>query len=187
MAFKIFVFMFLLGIQASSVGGDWVRLSADKIHDPSGPALEQLQEPAEGLAKLPTDMAGNQVRWARALNSGVISPRRTKTGDPALVNVYEMDMDIMLDLQGSMNIVRFPHKAHTQWLACENCHNEIFKPQKGSNNIAMFNILNGEQCGRCHGAVAFPVTECRFCHSVPHTDNDFRTQQFVPNMGAPLQ
>jgi hypothetical protein len=33
----------------------------------------------------------------------------------------------------------------------------------------MFNILNGEQCGRCHGAVSFPVAEqCKLCHSVRH-------------------
>jgi hypothetical protein len=30
----------------------------------------------------------------------------------------------------------------------------------------MFPILSGEKCGRCHGAVAFPLTECRRCHVV---------------------
>jgi hypothetical protein len=30
----------------------------------------------------------------------------------------------------------------------------------------MQKILDGEQCGVCHGAVAFPLTECRRCHSV---------------------
>jgi hypothetical protein len=26
-------------------------------------------------------------------------------------------------------------------------------------------ILLGEKCGVCHGKVAFPVSECRLCHS----------------------
>jgi ribosomal protein L40E len=33
--------------------------------------------------------------------------------------------------------------------------------------MSMFAILQGEFCGRCHGAVSFPLTECRRCHSVP--------------------
>jgi hypothetical protein len=27
-------------------------------------------------------------------------------------------------------------------------------------------ILSGEKCGLCHGAVSFPLTECKRCHSV---------------------
>ena len=30
----------------------------------------------------------------------------------------------------------------------------------------MLLILAGEKCGLCHGAVAFPLTECLRCHSV---------------------
>jgi hypothetical protein len=30
----------------------------------------------------------------------------------------------------------------------------------------MNQILHGEQCGLCHGAVSFPLTECNRCHSV---------------------
>jgi len=26
-------------------------------------------------------------------------------------------------------------------------------------------ILLGQKCGVCHGKVAFPVSECRLCHS----------------------
>ena len=79
-----------------------------------------------------------------------------------------MDMDIMLNLNGSMPQVRFPHRAHTMWLSCANCHPAIFVPKKGANAISMERILMGEQCGICHGAVAFPPTECARCHSVPH-------------------
>ena len=41
----------------------------------------------------------------------------------------------------------------------------IFTPQKGANQMSMAGILLGKQCGVCHGKVAFPVSECRRCHS----------------------
>jgi uncharacterized OB-fold protein len=28
-------------------------------------------------------------------------------------------------------------------------------------------ILLGQKCGVCHGKVAFPVSECKRCHSQP--------------------
>jgi len=31
-----------------------------------------------------------------------------------------------------MDHVRFPHKAHTQWLTCSNCHPQIFIPKLGA-------------------------------------------------------
>jgi c(7)-type cytochrome triheme protein len=63
--------------------------------------------------------------------------------------------------------VLFPHRPHTEWLDCENCHDKLFKKKAGETPINMFQVLQGEYCGRCHGAVAFPLTECRRCHSVP--------------------
>jgi len=149
------------------VAAEWQSLAKDEIHDPTGPAIHELQEPREVLSKLPNEGAygvGNQVRWVHALESGAISPRRSRVLPEPKVPV--LDMDLLLDLRGSMRIVRFPHKAHTEWLACNNCHDEIFIPKVGANGLAMYNILNGEQCGLCHGAVSFPVTECKFCHSV---------------------
>ena len=71
------------------------------------------------------------------------------------------------EVKGSMPDVVYPHKQHTQWLDCSNCHPAIFIPQKGANQISMASILLGEKCGVCHGKVAFPVSECRRCHSRP--------------------
>jgi hypothetical protein len=34
-----------------------------------------LQQPAEALAGLPRDTAGNMVRWVQALERGLITPR----------------------------------------------------------------------------------------------------------------
>ena len=71
-----------------------------------------------------------------------------------------------VDVNGGMPAVRFPHRQHTEWLDCKNCHDGIFKMRTGETKISMFLILQGEQCGVCHGAVAFPLTECMRCHSI---------------------
>lgn len=169
---QLLLMVFLAGMHGN-VSAEWKSLAEDGIHDPGGPAIGVLQEPREGMSQLPNldaGGAGNQIRWVHAIQSGAISPRRSRLLPEPPVPV--LDMDVLLNLRGSMRIVRFPHRAHTEWLACNNCHDEIFKPKIGANNIAMYNILNGEQCGRCHGAVSFPVTECRFCHSVKHPEGD---------------
>ncbi|MBL8490539.1 MAG: hypothetical protein JNM82_07150 [Rhodocyclaceae bacterium] len=142
---------------------DWLPLRKDGIHDPRGPAMGQLQEPREALSKLAPDTTGNLVRWVEALEKGQIAPREKLRPQ---TQVRELDKDILLNLQGGMPIVRFPHLAHTRWLDCDNCHDHLFKAQAGANRFSMFAILQGEQCGVCHGAVSFPLTECYRCHSV---------------------
>ncbi len=145
--------------------GNWQPLAEDDLHDPAGPAIGLLQEPADALAPLPPDSTGNQVRWVRALREGHIQPRRKL--DPTR-ETPELDKDILLNLRGGMPVVRFPHKAHTEWLDCSNCHDHLFKRKTGATGISMYRILQGEQCGVCHGAVSFPLTECNRCHSVSH-------------------
>lgn len=142
---------------------DWTPLRKDGIHDPKGPAIKLLQEPGEALSKLPRDTTGNMVRWIEAIQTGIIKPRPSlKPGVQANI----LDQDILLDLKGSMPIVLFPHKRHTEWLDCSNCHDGVFAKQTGATKLSMFQILAGEQCGICHGAVSFPLTECGRCHSV---------------------
>lgn len=143
----------------------WLPLAKDGLHDPRNPGLALLQQPAEALAPLPRDTAGNLVRWVQALDSGAIAPRNNlwTSSEPRL-----LDQDIIIAKFGSMPAVKFPHRQHTLWLDCANCHNAIFKDKIGANRFSMTAILNGEQCGVCHGAVSFPLTECNRCHSVPN-------------------
>jgi len=146
--------------------GDWLPLARDGVHDPKSPALELLQEPREALSRLAPDTAGNQVRWVEALDRGQISPRANLLPGTR-VNV--LDLDVLLNLRGGTPIVRFPHRQHTLWLDCSNCHEQLFKSKAGANKLSMMQILQGEQCGVCHGAVSFPLTECARCHSVQRT------------------
>lgn len=147
--------------------GDWQPLISDQLHDPENPALGLLQNPGDALSRLPADNAGNEVDWIRALENGYIRPRSALHGDK---QVEILDSDILMNETGSIPRVRFPHKPHTQWLDCENCHEKLFKSQAGATPITMGKILEGEYCGVCHGAVAFPLTECNRCHSVPWED-----------------
>lgn len=142
----------------------WLPLANDGIHDPKSPALKVLQEPAVALSRLPADTAGNQVNWVQALERGVINPRTNILPE---TQVMVIDLDIYLSMKGGLPIVRFPHRAHTLWLDCTNCHQHLFLSKAGANKLSMNAMLNGEQCGVCHGAVAFPLTECNRCHNTP--------------------
>jgi c(7)-type cytochrome triheme protein len=99
------------------------------------------------------------------MDQGLIEPRNSIT--PVSTPPIVLDLNIIREVKGSMPDVVYPHKQHTQWLDCSNCHPAIFIPQKGANQISMASILLGEKCGVCHGKVAFPVSECRRCHSRP--------------------
>ena len=146
---------------------DWKPLVQDGVHDPKSPSLQQLQSPSAALSRLPTATGGDRVGWSEALEKKLIAPRSgiKPGGDAPMV----MDLDIYLDLNGSQLPVRFSHRVHTEWLDCTNCHDALFKMQRGASGISMLKILEGEQCGVCHGAIAFPLTECRRCHSVPYS------------------
>ena len=149
----------------------WPRIKDDGIHDPRSPAVREKQEPRDALSvlaeKAPDPNVGNQVRWVKLLDMGVISPRTNLWPD---TKIRVLDLDIYLDIDGSLPVVRFPHRQHTLWLDCSNCHDAIFKAEAGATPLSMLQILEGEQCGICHGAVAFPLTECGRCHSVPQAD-----------------
>jgi c(7)-type cytochrome triheme protein len=144
----------------------------DGIHDPANDGTHALMAPLAAYATLPKSNAGNRVDWVKALNDGKITPRWDRE-NPKDVPVV-IDLNIVREVKGSMPDVVYPHKQHTEWLDCSNCHPAIFNPQKGSNVISMAAILLGEKCGVCHGKVAFPVSECRLCHS---KKKDFRPAQ----------
>ena len=144
--------------------GNHLPLAKDGVHDPANPGIKLLQEPGEALSTLPPDAVGNRVRWVDALNRGLIAPRTNILPD---TQIKVLDQDVIMPRTGEMPMVRFPHRQHTEWLDCSNCHEKLFKSKAGATTaVNMFQILQGEYCGVCHGAVAFPLTECNRCHSV---------------------
>jgi c(7)-type cytochrome triheme protein len=143
---------------------EWHTLKQDGLHDPENPSLQWLQSPGDALRRLPSDGAGNKVDWVRAFQDGYIQPRSSIKGE---AEVRMLDTEIIMNDTGSLPRVLFPHRPHTMWLDCENCHEKIFKSKAGATPVTMSKILDGEYCGVCHGAVSFPLTECNRCHSVP--------------------
>jgi len=135
----------------------------DGIHDPANDGTLALMAPLAAYGPLPKSFAGNRINWVKAIGEGKINPRWDRTDPNAAPVVF--DLDIVREVKGSMPDVVYPHNRHTEWLDCSNCHTGIFIPQKGANAISMAAILLGEKCGVCHGKVAFPVSECRLCHS----------------------
>ncbi|MBF0295655.1 MAG: hypothetical protein HQL96_10750 [Magnetococcales bacterium] len=141
----------------------WSPLEKDGLHDPQGPAIHELQQPGEALSQMPPDSVGNQVRWVEALRKGTINPRTNILPE---TKIQVLDQDLIYGNTGDNWFVLFPHKAHTEWLDCANCHERIFKTKFGATGFKMMDILAGKACGQCHGAVSFPLTECRRCHSI---------------------
>jgi len=139
--------------------------------DPSQSASDAYRygqgEHPEALAGagLPKDKFG-LIDWMAIVNEGIIKPVDSlKPGAPAMP---PFDMNVLITSKGDfVNDVLFPHKAHTYWLKCENCHTGIFIMAKGKNNMTMQGIVEGKWCGRCHGKVAFPLTDCNRCHQTP--------------------
>lgn len=146
--------------------------SKDGIHDPENPGTDLLQWPSEAFQDLPKTNDGNGVDWVAALRDGRIRPWY-ELQDPN-AEPFVMDLTIVRQVKGSMPNVVYPHLQHTEWLDCTNCHDEIFVPQKGANQISMAGILLGQKCGVCHGKVAFPVSDCRRCHAQPKTAEELR-------------
>ena len=143
--------------------GQIVDIANDGIHDPADEAVKVLQQPYEAMAGFPRDNMGI-IDWVKTLESGLIDPRKSLKGNGEM---FVVDFDIIFKNTQSMPYVRFPHKPHTEWLTCANCHPAIFIPQKGANPISMSAIIQGNYCGVCHGKVAFPPTmNCGRCHSV---------------------
>jgi c(7)-type cytochrome triheme protein len=137
----------------------------DEIHDAENPGTTLLQPPKAAFDSLDKSPHGNNVNWVSSLENGKLNPRWDRIDDTMQPIVF--DLNIVREVKGSMPNVVYPHKQHTEWLDCSNCHPDIFIPQKGANQINMASILLGEKCGVCHGKVAFPVTTstCRLCHS----------------------
>jgi c(7)-type cytochrome triheme protein len=141
----------------------WRPLASDGVHDPSNEVLSYLQEPEEALSLLPrSEPGGNDVDWVKALASGAITPRARIEEN---TEVRILDKDIVMPNTAGMPLVVFPHRQHTEWLDCSNCHDKIFVAKTGGNDFGMEDVLKGNYCGQCHGAVSFPLTQCYRCHS----------------------
>jgi c(7)-type cytochrome triheme protein len=148
--------------------------SCDRCHDavptagwePPPPALpiEAARTWEEAVKLLPSRSGTHD--WAGALRSGVVAPRPGIAPDAEAADVLDYDVEFVPDDDPDLKAV-FSHGTHTEWLSCENCHEEIFEAAEGANPMSMEKLGEGEYCGVCHGTVTFGVEEfetCARCH-----------------------
>lgn len=122
------------------------------------------------LKRFPKDAFG-YPDWVAAVKRGIIRPKDSLPNTNKEEEEEEVfNQDIIFEINDRiMANVRFPHSVHTYWLSCKICHPGIFIAKKGANDIAMTKIWDGQFCGRCHGAVAYPpkgFENCIRCHSM---------------------
>ena len=123
--------------------------------------IEKAQNWDEAVKLLPVTLGVPD--WAKALTEGVIAPRSGIDPKAADQPVLPLDVELV-PAAGDMFKVIFPHKTHTEWLQCPNCHTGIFQMAKGADPITMEKINAGQYCGVCHGKMAFAPTACGRCH-----------------------
>jgi c(7)-type cytochrome triheme protein len=141
----------------------------DLYYDPANPAYATLQKANQALAGFPVDATG-KVDWMQALRSGLIQPRQDLKGSSQMT---VLDLDVVMKNTKEMPYVVFPHKSHTLWLDCSNCHPAIFEPKAGATRITMNEIFRGKYCGVCHDRVAFVTYfSCNRCHRVARVKSE---------------
>lgn len=125
----------------------------------------QGKEKFSRLSRLPKAKFGNGINWVKAVDKGMITPVQYLTLKPS--TDVAIIKPILLEAEwSSIPPALFSHKAHTLWLDCNNCHPEIFNiKKKTTKHFAMSRILKREFCGVCHLTVAFPMDDCKRCHS----------------------
>ncbi|MHB8845446.1 MAG: c(7)-type cytochrome triheme domain-containing protein [Nitrospirota bacterium] len=117
------------------------------------------------LKELPKAKYGDEINWVRALKKGFIAPKQSLI-DP---DFEQIPFEKILRLEPEWKMINtralFPHKKHTEWLDCADCHPDIFNIQKkGTKHFRMDYINDGKFCGVCHLTVAFPIQDCKRCH-----------------------
>jgi len=120
----------------------------------------------EMTATLPKTTYGNQIDWSRALSSKKITPLYSLYVEDEAPLPFERTLTLE-SKWAPMTIppAYFPHKSHTEWLDCANCHPDIFNIKKRTTkHFTMDYILEQKFCGVCHIKVAFPIDDCRGCH-----------------------
>ncbi|MFZ3072429.1 MAG: cytochrome c3 family protein [Thermodesulfobacteriota bacterium] len=151
-----------------------VKSPLGKTFDPwVSPEIRTPDDLPPALRPLPKDKFG-YPDWTASFIAGLVKPRSDlESAETEDAGEGVLDLDVVFRINDRLMFdVLFPHKTHTQLLSCSNCHPSIFKEKKGANQFTMYDVWNGQYCGRCHGKVAFQpkgYENCRRCHKVPKT------------------
>lgn len=121
----------------------------------------------EFAGDLPFSRFGNGIDWAEAIKTGKIHPVNALTSDLSIQQLPEkLKLPMKLGTAEFRSDVTFSHEDHFLELDCSACHPDIFNiKKKGTKAFTMENNIFGNYCGACHMRVAFPMNDCRRCHS----------------------
>jgi len=123
------------------------------------PPIEEILVYEEAIALLPKDEKGNPD-WVKSQKDGTIKPRAL---DPRDRNTDAFGLDFYLPNEKPKFEAYFPHSSHVALMGCDSCHPAIFRYR--DNEISMKSMRDGENCGTCHGSVAFSTKNCKRCHT----------------------
>ena len=119
---------------------------------------------------LQKDKFGNRINWVAAKRSERIKPVYSmfKPEERPL----EFRKRLLLEAEWHrIPPAFFPHREHSAWLDCANCHPDIFNiKKKTTKHFLMQYILEEKFCGVCHLRVAFPMDNCKRCHPAFKTE-----------------
>jgi len=123
------------------------------------PPIEDILVWEEAIELLPKDSNGNPD-WVQAQKDGIIKPRALHPLDRSM---QWFGLDFYLQNDKPKFEAYFPHSAHVALMGCDSCHPAIFRYR--DNEITMKTMRKGENCGTCHGSVAFSTKNCKRCHT----------------------
>jgi c(7)-type cytochrome triheme protein len=137
----------------------------DRCHMKDTQALESQFE--EFAKDLPFAGFGNGIDWSAAIKNGKISPVNALTTEKSILQLPEkLRLPMKLGTAAPRSDVTFSHEDHFFELDCSACHPDIFNiKKKGTKAFTMENNIFGNYCGACHMQVAFPMNDCKRCHS----------------------
>ncbi len=148
---------------------------------------------------LPKDKYG-LVDWIKLAEEGYILPKGSlDPNDPDFLSPVKFkydpeDEDAIPDTLKPTKSERtadviFPHTLHQWWLDCNSCHPPRTDPSEpimpAFLNMTMKEMKDGKYCGKCHGKVAFPLSDCKRCHNTPKAKAKKMCQEEVEGLVCP--
>ncbi|MEI6825629.1 MAG: c(7)-type cytochrome triheme domain-containing protein [Desulfuromonadales bacterium] len=141
------------------------KFECPKCHMEEPKVLEQTF--AKFAAPLPKTGFGDGIDWGKALRDGKISPKNSLGGENTIVPLPEkLRQPFYFGTASHRSDVKFSHEQHSADLDCSGCHPDLFNiKNKGTQKFTTEANHSGSFCSACHMKVAFPMKDCRRCHS----------------------
>jgi len=115
------------------------------------------------LRNLPRD-PNDRIDWDRAVAERLIGPRAGRDVKTMDQPTLDLDVPFTPKAQPALKSV-FSHRTHTTWLACANCHPQLFPMQAQLDGLKPGESHSRRYCGACHGTVSFGmIGACGRCH-----------------------